>query len=299
MAILNLIDLLFEIIYSLFLFSVVLCSVLCRFIFPIRGLKIPRFILQQNSQVQFIEGAGSLILLNASASKWALNSVVTSKCFTLKIDTSCRFFWVSFRAYMRSDFHEFSSCRILQDGRGPRKRAHRHQQGSLDRKVGGSQEFRQSCKYLPAEAFSGNAPNHMSPFKLVYLTARVSGCNIRFCFVFSVSQIVVDFTATWCGPCRVMAPVFTELSKTYPNLMYLKVDVDDVQVIDPLHKRFGEMCISTNLHHLFYTSTFLKLGWTREVDKKKNSLLLIKEVFTNVCLTRHFGVRHGASCEVI
>lgn len=70
---------------------------------------------------------------------------------------------------------------------------------------------------------------------------------------------MVDFTATWCGPCRVMAPVFTELSKTYANLMYLKVDVDDVQVIDPLHKRFGEMCISTNVHHLFYASTFFEI----------------------------------------
>ncbi|KAH9547920.1 hypothetical protein CY35_11G060200 [Sphagnum magellanicum] len=40
--------------------------------------------------------------------------------------------------------------------------------------------------------------------------------------------IVVDFTATWCGPCRVMSPIFVELSKKYPTLIFLKVDVDEV-----------------------------------------------------------------------
>ncbi|CAK9860750.1 unnamed protein product [Sphagnum jensenii] len=40
--------------------------------------------------------------------------------------------------------------------------------------------------------------------------------------------IVVDFTATWCGPCRVMSPIFVELSKKYTNLIFLKVDVDEV-----------------------------------------------------------------------
>jgi len=46
-----------------------------------------------------------------------------------------------------------------------------------------------------------------------------------------VSQVVVDFTATWCGPCRLMAPIFAELSKKFENLLFLKVDVDEVQVL--------------------------------------------------------------------
>jgi thioredoxin 1 len=43
--------------------------------------------------------------------------------------------------------------------------------------------------------------------------------------------IVVDFTATWCGPCRLMAPVFSDLSKKYDILIFLKVDVDEVQEV--------------------------------------------------------------------
>ena len=46
-------------------------------------------------------------------------------------------------------------------------------------------------------------------------------------------QIIVDFTATWCGPCRMIGPVFVQYSNEFPTLLFLKVDVDAVQVRYP------------------------------------------------------------------
>ncbi|CAG9766186.1 unnamed protein product [Ceutorhynchus assimilis] len=41
--------------------------------------------------------------------------------------------------------------------------------------------------------------------------------------------VVVDFTATWCGPCQRMAPVFQQYATKYPRAIFLKVDVDQCQ----------------------------------------------------------------------
>jgi len=38
--------------------------------------------------------------------------------------------------------------------------------------------------------------------------------------------VVADYFATWCGPCRGIAPAFADMSTRYPKAVFLKVDVD-------------------------------------------------------------------------
>ena len=39
--------------------------------------------------------------------------------------------------------------------------------------------------------------------------------------------MLVDFYATWCGPCKMLAPVLDELSEEHPEYLIVKVNVDD------------------------------------------------------------------------
>ena len=38
---------------------------------------------------------------------------------------------------------------------------------------------------------------------------------------------VVDFTATWCGPCQQIAPVFERMAKEMSSVSFFKCDVDE------------------------------------------------------------------------
>ncbi|MBR5362158.1 MAG: thioredoxin [Oscillospiraceae bacterium] len=42
-------------------------------------------------------------------------------------------------------------------------------------------------------------------------------------------KVLVDFWASWCGPCMMMAPVLEQLDEKYPDLKVVKVNVDAAQ----------------------------------------------------------------------
>ena len=41
--------------------------------------------------------------------------------------------------------------------------------------------------------------------------------------------VIVDFFATWCGPCQMLSPILVQMDKEYEELEVYKVDVDENQ----------------------------------------------------------------------
>ncbi|KAJ2140391.1 thioredoxin trx1 [Coemansia sp. RSA 678] len=47
-------------------------------------------------------------------------------------------------------------------------------------------------------------------------------------FIAKNEFVVIDFSATWCGPCKLISPKFAKLSEEHPEVKFVKLDVDEM-----------------------------------------------------------------------
>ena len=72
------------------------------------------------------------------------------------------------------------------------------------------------------------------------MVVELNGQNFEAEVLKSDKPVLVDFWATWCGPCKMVSPLVDELAEEHKEYKFCKVNVDDQE---DLAARFSIMSI--------------------------------------------------------
>lgn len=71
---------------------------------------------------------------------------------------------------------------------------------------------------------------------------KITNQNFESAVINSDKPVLLDFWASWCGPCRMVSPLVDEIAQENPQFLVGKVNVDE----EPeLAQKFGIMSIPT------------------------------------------------------
>ena len=63
--------------------------------------------------------------------------------------------------------------------------------------------------------------------KIIEVTSR----NFEEEVIKSEKPVIIDFYATWCGPCKKLFPIVEETAKENENVKFVKIDIDNIKDI--------------------------------------------------------------------
>ena len=88
--------------------------------------------------------------------------------------------------------------------------------------------------------------------------------------------VVVDFFATWCGPCKMLAPTVEKMAELHPEVHFYKVDIDEDM---DLATRFKVMSVPTLLYFrsssVFFCIKPLSLFFSQSKKTPEYDILMI------------------------
>ena len=59
------------------------------------------------------------------------------------------------------------------------------------------------------------------------MVVKITGENFESVVMNSEKPVLIDFYATWCGPCKMIAPYLEEIAAEHPEYVIAKVNVDE------------------------------------------------------------------------
>ena len=74
-------------------------------------------------------------------------------------------------------------------------------------------------------------------------------------------KVLVDFFATWCGPCKMLAPIVEKVASEHEDIAVLKIDVDEVPDVAA---KYGIRSIPTLILFEDGKAVDMKLGYMPE-----------------------------------
>ena len=82
-------------------------------------------------------------------------------------------------------------------------------------------------------------------------------------------KVLVDFFATWCGPCKMISPILEKFAEAHPEIKVIKVDVD---AFSDIANTYGIRSIPTLIYFKNGEIVDKKLGFM-DLNKLENWLL--------------------------
>ena len=80
------------------------------------------------------------------------------------------------------------------------------------------------------------------------------------------AEAIIDFSATWCGPCQMLKPLIEKVSEEHPELNILSLDVDEVP--SPCEK-YGVFSIPTIIIFKDGKEAKRNVGYLSEANLRK------------------------------
>lgn len=62
--------------------------------------------------------------------------------------------------------------------------------------------------------------------------------------IIKTGNVVVDFYASWCAPCRALSPILEDIDNELKDILIVKVDIDEISI---LASKYSVMSIPTLL----------------------------------------------------